>query len=657
MNKLGIIGAILALVVLFFAVNMLAGPALSGRTIDLTQGKLYTLTAGSKSIAAGLTDPITLTYYFSAKGSQGNPMVQTYGQRVLETLHELVRAGKGKITLKVVDPIQFSDAEDDAIKAGMAQLPVGPKGENLYLGLVGTNSIDGKETLPFLSPEKERFLEYDLSRLVYTLAHPEKKTVGIMTALPIEGSAFNPRTMQPTRAQPWAILNEIKGLYEYKKIEPTATEIPTGVDVLMVVHPKKLSDATLYAIDQFVMSGGRLLAFTDPFCENDPAGQNDQFGGMGQDKSSDLNKLLNAWGVETVPGQVVTDKTFALQVNANPQGREIVSFVAWLGVTKQGMSKDDPVTGQLSRMNIASPGAIRKKEATKAADGKPEETPAVNTGPSVEIVPLISSSKQSQMIDSMRLAFQRDPKELLGTFISGEKELTLAARLSGKVKSAFPNGRPAPAPDDKTPPPANQKPHMNESSAPIQAIVVADCDMLADMFWTQAMPLNLGITKMADNGDFVTNAIDNLIGNTDLISIRARGEFARPFTVVQEMEKSAEQKSQARMSLLQQQLDEAERNIQKLESQRPDQQGMNAMMLTPEQKTEIEKFRQQQIAARKDLRKEKLSLRQDIETLFGKLKFINIGLMPVLVSIAALMLGGYRVAHRTRDRRTVSKAE
>lgn len=657
MNKLGVVGAIAALVVLFFAINMIGGRGLFGARVDLTEGKLYTLTAGSRKLAGSLSDPITLSLYFSAKGSQGNPGLQSYGQRVREVLEELQRASKGKITLKVVDPVPLSEEEDAAIAAGIAPVPIGARGDNVYLGLVGTNSIDGREAIPFLDPSKERFLEYDLSRLIYSLANPTKKTVGILTALPLEGQAFNPRTMQPQRAQPWIIVNEIKGLFNVKTIEPTVTEIPKDVDVLLLAHPKKLSDTTLYAIDQYVMAGGRLLAFVDPICENDPAGQQDQFGGAGQDKSSDLNKLFNAWGFEVVANQVATDNKLALKVNSGGQTRELVSYVAWLGITKDSMDPKDPITGQLSSINIATSGVIRPTNAPapsakEGEAGQPASMAPGSFGPIATVTPLLTTTESSQMIDVARVQFFPQPKDLLNTFAPGNQKLTIAARISGKVKSAFPEGRPAPAPPaDGTPPPPPpaEAAHLAESRDSIQAVVVADADMLADMFWSQPEtlgPILLGYRKLADNGNFVTNSLDNLIGNEDLISIRARGEFARPFTVVQEMERNAEQKTQARVNLLQQQLDEAERKIGELERQRPEQAQGGGLLLTPEQQAEIRKFRDQQVAARKDLRRERLALTRDIESLHTQLKLVNIGLMPVLVSLAALLLAGYRISRR-----------
>lgn len=662
LTKLATIGGLAALVVGFFAVNMIASTSLTGSRIDLTEGKLYTLTQGSRNIASGLSEPITLTLYYSAKLATGNPGVQSHGQRCRELLEEYARLSKGKIKLRVIDPEPFSDEEDAAMQQGLAGVPINNKGDTLYLGLVGVNSVDGKETIPFLDPQKERFLEYDVTRLIYALNNPKKKVVGLMTSLPIDGNQMDFRSMRQQQGKPWIIKTEVETLFEVKKVENSVTQIPAGIDVLWLVHPKNLSDATLYAIDQYVLGGGRLVAFVDPQCDSDMIPGIDPMQQMQIPKNSDLNKLLHAWGVEVVSGKVATDSDLALKVQAGGQRNEVVSHVAFLGAEKSKgvFASDDAITGQLSSMILGTAGYIQKyTEAPKKEGEAASPTPA--SGPSLTITPLVTTTERSAETPVAEVGMMSDPRTLLAKFQPGGKKLTLAARLTGKVKTAFPNGKPEPPkPAEGQPAPEpNTAPQIMESKDAVNAVLVADCDMLSDRFWVNEErlgPISLGFRKFSDNGDFVTNAIDNMVGSSDLISVRARGQSNRPFDLVDKMEKQAEGAVQAKVQSLQEKLRTAEQRIAEIERQKPGEEG-KGLLLSPEQQVEIEKFRQERLATRKELRAEQLGLRKDIESLGTKLKFINIGVVPVLVALAAVGLGAYRVSRRGSYRKTIASAE
>lgn len=665
LTKLATIGGLSALVVGFFAVNMIASTSLTGSRIDLTEGSLYTLAKGSRNIASNLNEPITLTLYYSAKLAAGNPGIQSYGQRCRELLEEYARLSKGKIKLRVIDPEPFSDDEDAAMQNGLAGVPISAKGETVYLGLVGVNSVDGKETIPFLDPQKERFLEYDVTRLIYALDHPKKKVVGLMTNLPIDGNQMDFRSMRQQQGQAWKIKTEVESLFEVKKVETSVTQIPEGIDVLWVVHPKNLSDATLYAIDQYVLGGGHLVAFVDPQCDSDMIPGIDPMQQMQIPKNSDLNKLLNPWGVEVVAGKVATDDQLALKVQAGGQRNEPVSHIAILGADKSKgvLASEDAITGQLSTLILGTPGIIRGYTPAAGAPKKEGEaaSPAPASGPSLTIAPLVTTTERSAETAVAEVGMYSDPRTLLAKFQPSGKKLTIAARLTGKVKTAFPNGKPEPPkPAEGQPAPTpNNTPQIMESKDSVNAVLVADCDMLADRFWVNEErlgPISLGYRKFSDNGDFVTNAIDNMIGNADLISVRARGQSNRPFDLVDKMEKQAEGAVQAKVQGLQEKLRTAEQKIAEIERQKPGDQS-KGLLLSPEQQAEIEKFREERLATRKELRAEQLNLRKDIETLGTKLKFINIAVMPVLVALAAVGLGAYRVSRRGSYRKTVASAE
>lgn len=645
MNRATLFGTILILIVFFIAINMVAGFGLRGARIDATEGSIYTLTQGSRNIARSPEEPVKLTLYYSAKLAQGKGNIPTYAQRVRETLEEYERASGGKITLTIIDPEPFSEAEDLAMTAGVTGVPVSASGENLYFGLVGTNSADGKEVITFFDPSKERFLEYDLSKLIYSLANPQKKIVGLVSALSLEGGwSMDPATRQPRQAQPWQIATEIKNTFELKNLGKDVKSIADDVSVLLVVHPKDLSDTTLYAIDQYVMKGGKAMIFVDPSCEADIEQQQQQQPMPGQ-KTSNLNRLLNAWGVEVTTDRFAADVNNALRVTTRPQSggaAETVPYLAYLQLKDDLLTKEDPVTGHVRTLNFATPGYITAfKPAAPAA--KEGDTPTA--GLAATIAPLARTSDRAMEMPTALVMAQSDPKQLLKEFTPGSESLVTMARLGGRVRSAFPEGRPAAT--GETPEDAEKAKagFLSESKEPMNVILVADVDILSDRMWVQVQNF-LGqrmAQKIADNGDMVLTALDNLCGSTDLISVRARRESSRPFSLVEKMQQQADQKYLEEQQALEQKVEETQAKISQLQA---DKKGEDAFILTPEQQLEIDKLRTEYADTRKQLREVKGSLRKDIEKLGTQLKFINIGLIPVLVSIGAVGLGAYRVSRR-----------
>lgn len=637
MRRVGLIGGILVLIILFFALNLLAGVGVRGARVDLTEGRAFTLTSGSREIARSFEEPVKLTLYYSSKLAQGQPQYQGYYQRVHEMLEEYTRAGKGKIKLEVVDPEPFSDAEDAATAAGLQGVPVGPQ-ESIYFGLVGVNSVDTREVIPFFHPARENFLEYDISRMLYSLGHPKRKTIGLISSLPIQGGFdFDPRTRQPLRTPSWQIVEEARKQFEIKPLGQSIKSVEDNIDVLWLVHPQKLDDATLYAIDQFVMKGGKLIAFVDPLCENQESQQQQ---GMPTDRASHLEKLLDAWGIEVAPGKLAADKATSLEVQMGDRNRpELVQFVVWLGLKKDQMAKDDPITGQLQNINIGTGGIIQVKPQPPSPPGQtPPPAP-----PHATITPLLHTSATAMEMPAEVMGMQPDPKAMLKIYTPGTEELVIAARLSGEVPSAFPNGAPPPAENSaNTAPPA---PGLAKSNGSINVILVADVDMLSDGLWVRQQNF-LGQTltqKLADNGDFVLNAFENLSGSSDLMSIRARKSEQRPFEVVDKMRREAQDRFRAQEDELMKKLQATEAELQKLQAEKGKD---NQFVLSADQQKALEKFRAEYASTNKQLRQVRLSLNKDIEGLGTRLKFINIGLIPVVVSLGALGLGAFRAARR-----------
>jgi ABC-type uncharacterized transport system involved in gliding motility auxiliary subunit len=604
--------ALIALAVLFIAVTILSTFAVRGARVDLTQSRLYTIAPGTRHILETIGEPINLYFFFSQQASAQSPQIRAYAQRVRELLEEMAQRSKGKVRLQVIDPQPYSDDEDRAGEFGLQSVPIGARGEALYFGLAGTNSTDGRETIGFFQPEKEEFLEYDVASLIHRLTNTKRATIGLMSSLPLDAS-FD---QQSGRMQDgWQSITQLRESFNVETVAPEATTIGNDIDVLMIVHPRALSPQTQYAIDQFVMRGGKLIAFVDPQSENDPmaAQMAAQMGGMMGNRSSTLGPLLDAWGVSYDPGMVVGDRDLGLTVSLQ-QGTPPSQHIAIIGFNRDSMDRKDVVTATLESINVMTAGAIKKKD-----------------GASISFEPLIQSSADSMLLPSAKLAFLPDSQSLLEGFKATGERYAIAARIHGKLKSAFPNGAPA---AEHTLPPA---PALKETSGEANLIIVADTDILADPLWVRRQSVlgqNFAVA-WANNGDFLSNALENLAGSNDLISVRGRQSFFRPFKKVDELRQHASDQLLSTEKKLDRELQDTEHKLSELQSNRANQ---NSMVLSPEQEAELARFQKERGRIRKELRDVRRSLDVEIEKLGTRLKIINIGLIPALITIGAIAL-------------------
>ena len=601
-------GALLALALLFIGLTVLSGWALRGWRLDLTENRLYTVAPGTQRILDSLAEPVNLYYFWSERTAGEYPTLKTYGTRVREFLQELATRSKGKLRLSIVDPEPFSEDEDRAAELGVHGVPVGGAGENFFFGLAGTNSTDGREAIPFFDPSKEPFLEYDVAKLIYQLGRTHKPVVGWLSSLPM-GGGFDPASGRSR--EPWYVYAQAGQLFDLRELTPAVTRIDPDVDVLVLVHPKTLPLPAQQAIDQFALRGGHLLVFVDPLAEQDP-GDGDPgqpFGAAGADRSSQLGTLLGAWGVDFNPHEVVGDLSYGMSVSMRA-GEAPTRHIAILGLDSASLDSHDVVTSGLASINLATAGHLAPaKDAT------------------TKFEPLLSSSKLAGVLPVERFAMLLDPASLQDGFKPTGEHYTLAARITGDVKSAFPNG---PGP-------------LKASAKPLNLIVFADTDLLADYLWLRDMPASFFGARAkqawAHNGDLVWNALDNLAGSNDLISVRGRASFSRPFERVDTLRRDAEGRLRAKEQELEAQLSATEEKLSTLQTQRADQSGM---ILTPEQQQEIERFEAEKLRIRKDLRGVRLGLDQDIEGLGNRLKFINIVLVPLVFALLALLAALWR---------------
>jgi gliding motility-associatede transport system auxiliary component len=606
--------ALIAVAVLFFGVVLLSTFLLRGARIDLTESGLYSIAPGTRNILGSLQEPVNLYFFFSQDATKQYPQLRAYAQRVRELLEELAQRSKGKVRLTVIDPKPFSEDEDRAAEFGLTAAPLQAGGEPIYFGLAGTNSTDGREIIGIFSPEKEEFLEYDVASLIHRLGNPKRPKVGLLSTLPVDAS-FD---QMSGRMQPgWASIAQLHELLDVRNVATDAAKIEDDLDVLMLVHPKDLSENTLYAIDQFVMRGGKLIAFLDPQSENDPAAQS---GPMAMaPRSSTLGPLLDAWGVKFDPGQVLGDRSLGLTVQLR-QDEPPSQHIEIVGFNRASMNPKDVITATLDTINMWSAGTLSKKD-----------------GATVTFEPLIESSTSAAFIPATRLAFMPDSHALLEGFKPDGQKHAAAARISGKLKSAYPNGKPAGADASIQ--------HRAESAGDANLIFVADTDVLADPLWvrTQNFMGQRIAMAWANNGDFVANAVDNLAGSSDLISIRGRQSFFRPFTKVEELRRHADDQLRAKAQELDKELKETEQKLSTLEAARGSEQG--SLVLTPEQEAELTRFQQERVRIRKDLRDVQRGLNVEIEQLGKRLQWINILVVPLLLAIGAIALD---VARRRR---------
>jgi ABC-type uncharacterized transport system involved in gliding motility auxiliary subunit len=618
------VGGLVALVVLFLAVVMLSNVGLRGVRLDLTQNKLYTLSGGTQQVLKDLKEPVNLYFYFSRDAAaKQSPLIMPYAARVREFLEEVAARAGGNIHLQVIDPQPFSDEEDRAAEFGLQSLNNPGVGEPLYFGLAGTNSTDGRAVLPSFQPDREEFLEYDVAKLIQGLGTPKKPVIGLMSSIGISGQ-FNPATGQV--GEPWPIYTQLQELFSLRTLGLDLDHIDKDVDVLMLVHPKQLPPKTLYAIDQFVLRGGRVLLLVDPTAGADISGQDpsNPLAAAMANHSSNLEPLLASWGVDYDPTKVVGDLSLGLEVRSNAASPP-VRHIGILGLRHDNMDPKDVVTASLETINMATVGSLAARKGAKTT-----------------FEPLLLSSTSAEPIPAQRFNALADPSTLRDGFKSTGMRYALAARITGPVDSAYPGGPPA----DQKPVAGPPIPHLAKSTVPANIVVIADTDFLMDYLWVQTREL-LGqrlSQAFANNGDLIANILDNLSGSSALISVRGRASFSRPFERVEALKRQADDRLRSKVLELQAELQQTESKLTELQSKRSDQ---SSIMLSPEQEAELKSFTAEKTRVRKELRETQRGLDVDINRLYSWLKVFNIGIAPLFVAIAGVVILTMRRRRRT----------
>ena len=607
-------GLVLA-AVLLVALNTFATVALRSYRLDLTEDRVFTLSEGTRRLLQQIDEPITLRLYVSGQIRERDAFLASYADRVHDLLRTYAEMSGGRITVEYIDPEPFSKEEDRAVGFGLQPVAL-DENTTGYFGIAGTNTTDDVEVIPVLAPERERFLEYDLTRLVYSLAYPDKPVVAILSGLPLNADPAQ-------QFRPWAIYELLKQQFDLRWLAGEIKHIDEDVDVLLLVHPQKLTDATLYAIDQFVLRGGKALVLVDPHSEAQAVRARQL---AVTDTKSDLGKLFAAWGIAYDPEKIVADPSAARRVQLPGGGRQrVVDYLAWLALDERHLDRDHAIVAALSRLHLATAGFLKKREDAE-----------------VTFTPLLRSSAQAAAMDAADLRLFPDPLGLLQRFEPGEERLTLAAVVTGSFKSAFPDGPPEGA--DK------RDDHLERALQPTSVVVIADTDLMDDRMWLARQPL-LGqevAIPVADNADFVANALDYLHGSEILTALRGRDVGLRPFTLIADMRRQAEARYRAEEQRLLDRLAQLQNKLRSLEI--PESGKKKEAVLSPEQQEAIEKFRAEILETRRRLREVQHALRRDIERLEATIRFANIGGVPLLVTLAAIVLAA---ARRARFRRRV----
>lgn len=610
---------IVIMLVILVAANVIfdAAPA----RVDLTREKAYTLSQGTKNVLKKLDTPIRVRFYCTQSeiATPETIYLKDYARKVEDLLQEYKQIAGKNIVIEKYDPQPDSDAESSANMDGLEPQQLST-GDRFYLGLA-VNLADERVAIPFLAPNRERQLEYDITRAITQVIEPEKPAIGIMSPLPVFGQTPTPEMMQMGMSgggsQPWTIIEQLKQDFNVKRVEMDTDKIDADIKTLIVIHPKDISDKAQFAIDQFVLRGGKLIAFLDPMSAFASRQQQSPMMGSPGGTSSSLDKLLKAWGLQFDTSKVVADLTYKMQLRG--ESDQPVDAPAWLGLTTDAINRDDVATSQIEDIWLPMSGAFTG-------------TPAAGLKETV----LLSSSKNAELADAF---LANMGNAVMSGFKPTGVTYNLAVRLTGKFKTAFPNGKPGAtsSPDNKnTEKKTNDS--LKESKADTSVVLVGDSDLLADEFSLRKMnsPFGTIINPMNANLDFAQNLVEQMAGDSNLIGLRSRASTSHPFTRIKQLEAAAEARGQAKIDELQQSLNETQQRLSELQQQKTDKD--QRFILSPEQKAELENFRKKQAEASHELKQAQKDLRKEVVTLETRLTWLNILAMPAGVTIAGIMI-------------------
>ncbi|WP_425407461.1 GldG family protein [Hwanghaeella sp.] len=644
LHRRGWIAGILAAVVVFIVVNV-GADKIVGVRLDLTQDRLYTLSEGTKSVLETLPKPVTVTFYYSEELGRRIPQYASFANRIEDMLQEMAAVSNGNLTVEKVNPEPFSEAEDEAVELGLQGVPVDDSGDKVYFGVNAVaDDPENSRGIPFFQADRDTFLEYDLMKMIWRTTHPEPAVVGVISSKEVFGNPFG------RNQDPWYLLIQMQDFFDTRRISSAESLIENDPDMLLIIHPAGLDDDLVYGIDQFMLRGGRAIILADPW--NETAASVRLAPGQPSlvPESSDLPRIFDAWGIEIPQGQTIGDRSLASMVNAGGEGQvKAAPYISWIAPKEANRNMDDAVMASVKDLVLPTPGSIEVKD-----------------GATVTVTPLITTTTDATTVpvDNTR---KPDPLKLLDGYEPTGKSYVLAARITGNVKTAFPDGPPVkesppeeggsdeaatdgadasetePAPEEPKGP--DFGPHLSESAEPLNVILIADADMAQDPYWVNVRNFfgqRVAVPYM-DNGNFILSGLENLEGSNELLGLRARRNGKRPFELIDNLRLAAEDQFRSEEQALQQKLQETESKLAELQQG----QGDGGGAVTEEQQAAVDAFTQELLDIRRNLRQVNLKLREDIEALQAKLRFVNIALVPILVAVFAIGLGIFRARRRS----------
>ncbi len=640
-----IIAIILVLIITFCAATLIINSA-SRAKIDVTDQQIYTLSDGTQNILSKLTQPITLKLYYAKTAAMKGPdqikFFNNYYEYVKTLLEEYEAHGGNNVSLEIIDPRPFSDAETEALEYGLKKFPITEE-ENFFFGLVVQTQFGVEKAIEFFSPDRQNFVEYDVSHLIETAITRDKSKIGILSSLEVTGDDVSGYMSQMMRMQgqtpqeSWAFVKQLKEQYEVSKIEPD-TESIEELDLLIVVHPKELPEKTLFAIDQYVVSGGRAIFCVDPYCYADQPDRQQMMGGQMPSQASSLNAIMKKWGVEMPADKFAGDKMLAEKVPMG-QNQRPSPLIGFLGLTPPNcFNSDVAMTADLNDVKMLFAGVL--KDVSKKED-------------EFEVTPLLTTTDRgnSWSVDSPHELMRPDPSRLMSKFTDGNEPVTMGCMITGKLTTNYPEGiditveiEDDQAEEGEDSEPKTETKHLEAtatSSDDCAVIVFSDVDFISDMLAYRDS--FFGKSPSGDNNTLMLNSIEQLSGSQDLLAIRSRGNYKRPFTVVDEIEVEAQAETAEQEAEINAQISGFQQELQEIASKGDagDEAIVGSSII--EKKKELErKIRR----AEKRLQQVKLQRREKIEKLGNKLRNINMLLAPSVILLIAIALGLYRTMRK-----------
>ncbi|HFB2048854.1 MAG: GldG family protein [Hyphomicrobiaceae bacterium] len=620
--------------IIVLCANLIISKVLRTSSIDLTEDQLYTVSTNTKKVLSDIKETIDIRVYFTERLGETAPTYRVYLNRIRALLDQYSNISGGMLRLAFIEPEPFSDAEDRALAAGLRQIRLNEAGDQAFFGLVATNSTDQQEIVPFFTPQRERYLEYEITKLIHKLSAPKKQLIGLVSSLPVMGSINSPG-IPDQRTQPkskWVIIEQIEEFFDVKSVDTITNEIDPEVDLLMILQPTNISEETAYAIDQFALKGKPVIVFVDPLPDIALLLQSASTDSLSNSK---ILRILKSWGVKINTENVAGDIQLARRVQTSGPQSIITEYVTWLSVQGALISEKDVISDGIKIINFSSAGFFEEVD-----------------GATTNFQPLMKTTQTAMKIPLSNMIGQPDPVRLLRDYRPGGKQLILAGRVTGKIKTAFPDGRPTLHSESASPPKAGNKEILNQKSKGISnhlksgnlnAIIIGDTDFLYEDFWLQVGQfLGQRVQQpIAHNASFVLNALENLSGGTALSGLSSRGVSERRFTTVDNIRRVAEQRYRESENQLQSRLDQLRLKLSKVE-----QRTKNGEFIFNSDDTKsIETFRNEMLVTRKELRDLQHKMRSDIESLEGWLKLINIAIVPLLFSFGGL---AFATIHRRK---------